>query len=102
MKVGGRFRFGYTRRERRSPWRDPSATHPSQKAAKDEAPTVWFAIGRLGHPANDPLKIESVQRAPNPHRCGSNNLMVSRIVSADKTIPSPMRCLAPIAESVIG
>src|SRR6266849_6746216 len=51
MRVGGRFRFGHTRRERRSPWCDESATHPSQKAAKDGAPTVWFAIGRLGPPA---------------------------------------------------
>jgi len=29
---------------------DQSATHPSQKAAKDGAPSVWFTIGRLGHP----------------------------------------------------
>jgi len=47
MRVGGRFRFGHTRRERPSPWCDQSATHPSQKAAKDGAPTVWFGIGRL-------------------------------------------------------
>jgi hypothetical protein len=26
------------------------AAHPSRKAAKDEAPTVRFAIGRLGRP----------------------------------------------------
>src|SRR6202795_575049 len=32
------------------PWCDQSAARPSQKAAKDGAPTVWFAIGRLGHP----------------------------------------------------
>ena len=32
MRVGGRFRFGHTRRERQSPWCDQSATHPSQKA----------------------------------------------------------------------
>jgi hypothetical protein len=43
-----------TRRERRSPWYDQSATHPSQKAAKDGAPTVWFAIGKLGHPPEFP------------------------------------------------
>src|SRR5258708_6102956 len=55
MRVGGRFRFGHTRRERPSPWCGQSATHPSQKAAKDGAPSVWFAIGRLGHP---PRKIQ--------------------------------------------
>jgi hypothetical protein len=32
MRVGGRFRSGHTRRERRSPWCDQSATHPSRKA----------------------------------------------------------------------
>jgi hypothetical protein len=51
----GRFRFGHTRRERRSPWCDQSATHPSQKAAKDGAPTVWF-VRRLGHPPSREVK----------------------------------------------
>src|SRR6266849_721657 len=45
MRVGGRFRFGHTRRERPSPWCDQSATPHSQKAAKDGAPSVWFAEG---------------------------------------------------------
>ena len=49
MRVGGRFRFGHMRRERRSPWCDQSATHPSQKAAKDGAPTVWLCH-RKAHP----------------------------------------------------
>src|SRR6266852_5123812 len=30
--LGGRFRFGHTRRERQSPWWHHSASHPSQKA----------------------------------------------------------------------
>ncbi len=53
VRVGGRFRFANTRRERRSPWCDQSATHPSQKPAKDGAPSVWSAIGRLGHPPKE-------------------------------------------------
>src|SRR5271157_345845 len=43
MRGGGRFRFGHRRRERRSPLCDQSATHPSQEAAKDGAPTVWVS-----------------------------------------------------------
>ncbi len=71
VRVGRRFRFANTRRERRSPWCVQSATHPSQKAAKDGAPTVWSAIGRLGHPPTPPgppgIPLEvwlSIQCAP--------------------------------------
>src|SRR5467141_1431504 len=59
MRFGERFRFANTRRERRSPWCDQSATHPSQKAAKDGAPTVWLAIGRPGHPVESFLVIHN-------------------------------------------
>jgi hypothetical protein len=45
------FRFGRTRREKQSPWCDQPATHPSQKAAKDGAPTARSGIGRLGQPS---------------------------------------------------
>src|SRR5260370_40960257 len=50
MRVGGRFRFGHVRREIQAHGGLTLPPTLREKAAKDGAPPVRFAFGRLGHP----------------------------------------------------
>src|SRR6266436_8510655 len=83
MRVGGRFRLANTRRERRSLWCDQSVTHPSQKAAKDGAPTVWFVIGRPDHPPNLGVGASHISfEKPDSDENRQNNAWVIRTILA--------------------